>query len=55
VHKSGFPEPESITDNEKLGVGALAFQFLQKPEEFTSVVAMLQAAIPAHVQVADKK
>jgi hypothetical protein len=41
VHKGGFPEPESITDNEQLGVGAFAFQFLQKPKELTRVIAVL--------------
>jgi hypothetical protein len=55
LHDSCFPEPERVTDNEQLGIPGFAFQLLQKANEFGRVVAMLQAAITAHVQVADKK
>ena len=51
-----FPQnPNLITDDEQLSVGAFAFQLLQKANEFGRVVAVLQSAITTHVQVADKK
>src|SRR5262249_53129845 len=42
VHEGEFPETKSITHDEQLGVGALSFQSLQKSDELSGVIAMLQ-------------
>jgi len=38
----------------QLGVGTFVFQLFQKRDELGGVVAMLQLAVAAHMQVADE-
>src|SRR5215471_6683315 len=54
VHEGEFPETESITHDDQLGVDAFSFQSLQKCDELGGVIAMLQLAVTPHVQVADE-
>src|SRR5262245_36002528 len=53
-HEGQFPESERIADYQQFGVGAFVFQCLQKCNELGDVVAMLQLAVTAHVEVADE-
>src|SRR5262245_17141924 len=52
MHKRQFPEPKRIADDEQFCVRAFFCQSLQKGNELGRVVAMLQSAVAAHVQVA---
>src|SRR5215470_10927330 len=52
VHERQFPEPKRITDDEQFCIRAFFCEFLQKGNELGRVVAMLQSAVAAHVQVA---
>ncbi len=54
VHESQLPEPKRVSNDEQLGVGTFLFQAFQKCDELGGVVAMLQSAVAAHVQVADE-
>jgi len=54
MHASQLPEPERIAHDKQFGLRVFVFQSLQEGDELCGIVAMLQAAITAHVKVADK-
>src|ERR1700675_1394926 len=54
MHESKFPEPKRITDDQQFSIGTFFFQPPQKCDELGGVIAMLQLAVAAHVEVADE-